>query len=155
MLREKRKRLRSQHGEPMTNDRLLSDAATLLACLGRGARNVRLRAVLATWDMLQADVPTRERVEAAASFLVGQHLISVDATWDIRLTTDGTVLRRSVRVSGGMRSLPSALAERLRMLRQPSVAVSLPVEVFAAALDAYRASAERWTRAPKRRWWRA
>ena len=52
-------------------DRLaVSDAATLMTLL-HPKRTVSLSRLLPGWDMLQCDVPSRERVEAALAILAG------------------------------------------------------------------------------------
>ncbi|WP_147394370.1 hypothetical protein [Arthrobacter cheniae] len=56
----------------------MDDAATLMTLLHRGKHPSSLRALLPGWDMLQADVPSREQMETAVSILVGSGLAEVD-----------------------------------------------------------------------------
>lgn len=66
----------------------LDDACTLMALLN-DKRPVAVGHVLSGWDMLQVDVPSRERVENAASVLVGSGLAQLDEGWSLRLTAQG------------------------------------------------------------------
>ncbi|MER2134394.1 MAG: hypothetical protein ABS910_06905 [Arthrobacter sp.] len=72
----------------------LDDAATLLTLLPGGKRHSTIAALLPGWDMMQADVPSRERMEAAIFVLVGSGLAEVDSSWAMRLTEGGTLLQR-------------------------------------------------------------
>jgi hypothetical protein len=130
------------------------DAATLLTLLRRGKQGQPVRGLLPGWDMLQADVPSRERVEAALSILVGSGLAEVDATWAMRPTERGEQLRRSVKGGGGMRWVPAAIGVELQKLELSCATLSLPHEVFDAARADYLSAAER--RAKRRSqpfWW--
>ncbi len=142
------------------NRRDVDDAATLLTLLHHGKRPSSVRAVLSGWDMLQADVPSRTRIEAAASILVGSGLAEVDSSWGMLLTEQGRQVRRSVRGAGGMRSIPGAIGDLLAGSRLGRAPLALPPSVFDAAHDDYRDAARRRAdrearRSRHRRWWPA
>ena len=59
-------------------------------------RPLAIMALLSGWDMLQADVPSRERVERATAILVGSGLAEVDSSRGMGLTEQGVQLRRSL-----------------------------------------------------------
>lgn len=131
----------------------VSDAATLMTLL-HPKRTVSLSRLLPGWDMLQCDVPSRERVEAALAILAGSGLAEVDSSWGMRLTEEGGQLRRSVKGVRGMREIPGligALLEGLQLSRAP---LSLPQPIFDAAREEYFGAARR--RAERRsrgHWW--
>lgn len=136
----------------------MDDAATLMTLLQRAKHPSSVRALLSGWDMLQADVPSREQMEMAISILVGSGLAEVDTSWGIRLTEQGEQLRRSVKGSGGMRLMPGAISELLAGRALNRAPLSLPEPVFAPAredyLDAVRRRAERRAEGrPRHRWW--
>ncbi|WP_155855750.1 hypothetical protein [Arthrobacter sp. 9MFCol3.1] len=132
----------------------MSDAATLMTLLHDAKRPSSIRALLSGWDMLQADVPSRDRVETAIAILVGSSLAEVDSSWGMRLTEQGVQLRRSVKGARGMREIPGAISDLLVGRQLSRATLSLPHEVFDAAredyLDAARLRAERRSR---HRWW--
>ncbi|BAJ75651.1 Flp pilus assembly protein, ATPase CpaF [Microbacterium testaceum StLB037] len=112
------------------------DPSILLATLGPGGRSgAEVRSVIATWDMINVDVPSREMIETAAGALQRAGLVTIEEGWRLRLTAEGARIRRIPRVSG-MRSLPSALGELLPPLT-PDPSVVLPPEIYDAALDDY------------------
>jgi len=112
------------------------DPSILLATLStRGRCGAEVRSVIATWDMINVDIPSREMIETAAGALQRAGLLTVEDGWRLRLTAEGARLRRTPRVSG-MRSLPSALRELLPPLT-PDPSVVLPREIYDAALDDY------------------
>lgn len=132
----------------------MSDAATLMTLLRDAKRSSTLSTLLPGWDMLQADVPSRERVETAIAILVGSGLAEVDSSWGMRLTEQGGRLRRSVKGTQGMRMIPGAISDLLAGCQLSQAPLNLPRSVFEAALkdylDAARRRAERRSR---RRWW--
>ena len=132
----------------------MSDAATLMTLLREEKRSSTLSTLLPGWDMLEADVPSRERVEAALAILVGSGLAEVDSSWGMRLTEQGGRLRRSVKGTQGMRMIPRAISDLLANCQLRRAALTLPQSVFDPALkdylDAARGRAERRSR---RRWW--
>lgn len=132
----------------------MDDAATLVALLHDGRRFTSLRALLPGWDMLQADVPSRERVEKATAILVGSSLAEVDSSWGLRLTEQGVQLRRSVKGPRGMREIPGAISELLAGRQLGRAPLILPHEVFDAAREDYLDAAQRRAgRRSRPRWW--
>lgn len=129
------------------------DAATLMTLL-HPKRSLSLRRLLPGWDMLQCDVPSRERVETALSIVVGSGLALVDSSWGMRLTEEGEQLRRSVKGVRGMREFPgliSGLLEGHPLSRAP---LSLPQPIFDAALEEYYdAGRRRAERRSRGHWW--
>lgn len=112
------------------------DPSILLATLSPGRRyGAEVRSVIATWDMINVDIPSREMIEAAAGALQRAGILTIEDGWRLLLTAEGARLRRTPRVSG-MRSLPRALRELLPPLT-PDPFVVLPQEVYDAALDDY------------------
>jgi hypothetical protein len=112
------------------------DPSVLLATLTPSGRNgASVRSVIATWDMINVDIPSREMIETAAGALQSAGLLVIEEGWRLRLTAEGARIRRAPRVSG-MRLLPSALRELLPPLT-PDPSVALPQEVYNAALDDY------------------
>ncbi|SDQ06131.1 hypothetical protein SAMN04487847_0113 [Microbacterium sp. cf332] len=99
--------------------------------------------MLSNWDMLQADVPTRERVEAAASFLVSDGLADVDDSWGMRLTDRGRDLLSSVTGVRGMRSMPGAVGTLLADHAPNVTSLTLPPHLFDAGLERYRVGTRR------------
>ncbi|MDJ0354090.1 hypothetical protein [Pseudarthrobacter sp. PH31-O2] len=132
----------------------MSDAATLMTLLRDAKRSSTLSTLLPGWDMLQADVPSRERVETAIAILVGSGLAEVDSSWGMRLTEQGGRLRRSVKGSQGMRMIPGEISDLLAGCQLSRATLNLPQSVFDPALkdylDAARRRAERRSR---HRWW--
>ena len=136
----------------------ISDAATLMTLLHRGKRPSTLRTLLPGWDMLQADVPSRERMETAMSILVGSGLAEVDSSWGMLLTVEGGRIRRSIKGAQGMRMIPGAIGKILAGRRLDRAPLALPQAVFDAAREEYfNAARRRAERAQKRRsrhrWW--
>ncbi|ACL40510.1 hypothetical protein Achl_2545 [Pseudarthrobacter chlorophenolicus A6] len=132
----------------------MSDAATLMTLLRDAKRPSTLSMVLPGWDMLQADVPSRERVEAAMAMLVGSGLAEVDAAWAMRLTEQGGRLRRSVKGTQGMRMIPGAISELLSGRQLSRATLNLPPSVFEPALEDYLDAARRRAELRSRsRWW--
>lgn len=132
----------------------MDDAATLVTLLHGGRRCSSLRALLPGWDMLQADVPSRERVETAMAILVGSSLAEVDSSWGVRLTEQGVQLRRSVKGARGMREIPGAISDLLVGRQLSRAPLSLPHEVFDAAREDYLHAAQRRAeRRSRHRWW--
>ncbi|GIU54928.1 hypothetical protein NicSoilC12_06770 [Arthrobacter sp. NicSoilC12] len=133
----------------------MDDAATLVTLLHDGKRSSSLRALLPGWDMLEADVPSRERLETAIAILVGSRLAEVDSSWGMRLTEQGVQLKRSVKGARGMREIPGAISDLLVGRQLSRATLGLPHKVFDAAredyLDAAQRRAER--RSPHRWWW--
>ena len=112
------------------------DPSILLATLSPGGRyGAEVRSVIATWDMINVDVPSREMIETAAGALQSAGLLVIEEGWRLRLTAEGARIRRTPRVSG-MRLLPRALRELLPPLT-PDPSVALPPEIYDAALDDY------------------
>ena len=132
----------------------MDDAATLMTLLHRGRHSSTLRSLLPGWDMLQADVPSRKRVETALAILVGSGLAEVDSSWGIRLSEQGGQLRRSVKGARGMREIPGAISNLLAGHQLSRATLRLPQEDFDSALEDYlhtaQRRAERWSR---HRWW--
>lgn len=139
------------------NRRDVDDAATLMTLLHHGKRPSSVRALLSGWDMLEADVPSREQIETAMSILVGSGLAEVDSSWGMRLTEQGGHLRRSVKGPGGMRMVPRAISDLLSGRELNSAPLSLPQALFDAAREDYhdtaRRRAERERRSRHRWWW--
>jgi hypothetical protein len=132
----------------------MDDAATLVTLLHDGRRSSSLRALLPGWDMLQADVPSREQVETAIAVLVGSGLAEVDSSWGMRLTEQGVQLRRSVKGARGMREIPGAISDLLVGRQLSRATLSLPHEVFDAAREDYLDEAQRRAeRRSRHRWW--
>jgi len=130
------------------------DAATLATLLRDGKHSSSLRELLPGWDMLQADVPSRERMETALAILVGSGLAEVDSSWRMRLTEQGGQLRRSVKGVRGMRLIPTAISALLAGRQLSRATLSLPAAVFDAARNDYLAAAQRSAeRRSRRRWW--
>lgn len=131
----------------------MSDAATLMTLLN-AKRSSSLRELLPGWDMLQTDVPSRERVETALAILVGSGLAEVDKSWGMRLTEQGGQIRRSVKGTQGMRMIPGAISALLGSCQLSRATLNLPQSVFDRAfndyLDAARRRAERQSR---HHWW--
>ncbi|WP_152354164.1 hypothetical protein [Brachybacterium subflavum] len=67
----------------------VDDTATLMTLLDEKRPTRVTRYLLSGWDMLQTDVPSRERIEGAAAVLVGTGLAAVDADWGMQLTAEG------------------------------------------------------------------
>ena len=138
--------------------REVDDAATLMTLLHRGKRPSSVRTLLSGWDMLEADVPSREQIETAASILVGSGLAEVDSSWGMLLTEQGGQLRRSVKGNQGMRMIPRIIRDLLAARPLSRAPLTLPQALFDAALkdyyDAARRRAEREAeRRSRRRWW--
>lgn len=132
----------------------MDDAATLVTLMHDGRRSSSLSALLPGWDMLQADVPSRERVETAIAILVGSSLAEVDSSWAMRLTEQGVQLRRSVKSARGMREIPGAISDLLVGRQLSRATLSLPHEVFDAAREDYLDAAQRRAeRRSRHRWW--
>lgn len=131
----------------------LDDACTLMALLN-DKRPVAVGHVLSGWDMLQVDVPSRGRVENAASVLVGSGLAQLDEGWSLRLTAQGGRICRAAGAGRGMREVPGALRDDLTGRELTRAPLTLPASIFDPAHDAYldrvRRRAERRSR---RRWW--
>lgn len=132
----------------------VEDAATLMTLLRRGKRPSSIRGLLSGWDMLQADVPSREQIETAISILVGSGLAELDSSWGMRLTEQGGQLRRSVKGTGGMRLVPGAISDLLAGRELNRAPLSLPESVFALARDDYLDTARRRAeRQSRHHWW--
>ncbi|MCH1882520.1 hypothetical protein [Agrococcus sp. ARC_14] len=131
------------------NRRDIGDAATVLTLLQAPGRPKGLRSLVSGWDMLQADVPDRERMETAWSILIGSGLAEVDSDWCLRLTADGDRMRRAVRERGGMRTAQAEIAGRLAQEDLAATPLQLPAEVFDRAVRAYRGSGGRTVGRPK------
>ena len=132
----------------------MSDAATLITLLREEKRSSTLRTLLSGWDMLQADVPSRERVETALAILVGSGLAEVDSSWGMRLTEQGGRLRRSVKGTQGMRTIPVAISDLLAKCELSRATLNLPESVFDPALNDYLESGRRRAgRRSRHRWW--
>ena len=135
----------------------IGDAATLMTLL-HPKRTLSLSRLLPGWDMLQCDVPSRERVEAALAILVGSGLAEVDSSWGMRLTQEGGQLRRSVKGVRGMREIPGLMSGLLEARPLSRAPLTLPQPIFEAAYDEYREAARRraerrsrgrcWSRSP-------
>jgi hypothetical protein len=134
----------------------MDDAATLMTLLRRGKHPSSIRSLLSGWDMLQADVPSREQMETALSILVGFGLAEVDSSWGMRLTEQGGQLRQSVKGTGGMRMVPRAIGDLLSRREVNRAPLSLPESIYAPAREDYlnpgRRRAER-ARSHRHRWW--
>lgn len=138
------------------NRRDMDDAATLMTLLRRGRHPSSVRALLSGWDMLQADVPSREQMEAAISILVGSGLAEVDSSWGMRLTEEGGRLKRSVKGGQGMRLIPGAISDLLAGCQLSRAPLALPQSVFDPAREDYYGAARRRTERERRsrhRWW--
>ncbi|WP_162924974.1 hypothetical protein [Mycetocola zhujimingii] len=136
----------------------MDDAATLMTLLRRRKRPSSVRRLLSGWDMLQADVPSREQIETAASILVGSGLAEVDSSWGMQLTEQGGLLRRSVKGAQGMRMIPGAIRDLLAGRQLSRAPLTLPQALYDAALNDYRDAARRRAereaeRGSRRRWW--
>ena len=137
----------------------VDDAATLMTLLHRGKRPSSVGRLLAGWDMLQADVPSREQIEKAASILVGSGLAEVDSSWGMRLTAEGGRLTKSVNGWQGMRLIPGMIRDLLAGRQLSRAPLTLPQALFDAALEDYyeagrrRAERERERRSRHRWWW--
>jgi hypothetical protein len=132
----------------------MSDAATLMTLLHDAKRPSSVRELLSGWDMLQADVPSRERVETAIAILVGSGLAEVDSSWGMRLTEQGGQLRRSVNGTSGMRLIPGAISDLLAKCQLSRATLNLPQWVFDSALNDYLESVRRRAgRRSRPRWW--
>lgn len=138
--------------------RVIDDAATVLTLLRRSGRPISLSALLSGWDLLEADIPARERVEAACSILVGTGLAEVSEDWGVSVTQKGERIRRAVNKWTGMRIVRAEIADRLAqhdLVRSP---VKLAPDVFDRAVEARdggggprRGGSARWWCLPKRR----
>lgn len=117
-----------------SEQRETNNAATVLALLHRVGRPVSLKSLLAGWDMLQADIPSREDVEAGCSILVGSGLASVSDDWRVDLTREGERIRRSVSSWSGMRVVRAELADRLTLHDLARSPLQLPPDMFERAL---------------------
>jgi hypothetical protein len=132
----------------------MSDAATLMTLLHDAKRPSSIRALLSGWDMLQADVPSRDRLETAIAILVGSGLAEVDSSWGMRLTEQGGQLRRSVKGTVGMRLIPGAISDLLAGCQLSRATLGLPQPVFDSALEGYLDTARlRAERRSRHRWW--
>lgn len=104
--------------------------------------------------MLQADVPSRKRVETAIAILVGSSLAEVDSSWGMRLTEQGAQLRQSVKGARGMREIRRAISDLLVGRQLSRAMLSLPQAVSKAALEDYLDAAQRRAeRRSRHRWW--
>ncbi|WP_307094432.1 hypothetical protein [Arthrobacter sp. V1I9] len=132
----------------------MSDAATLMTLLRDEKRSSTLSTLLPGWDMLQAEVPSRERVETAIAILVGSGLAVIDSSWGMRLTEQGGRLRRSVKGIQGMRMVPGAISDVLADCQLSRATLNLPQPVFDSALKDYLDAARRRAdRRSRHRWW--
>jgi hypothetical protein len=133
----------------------VDDAATLMTLLDEKRPTRVTQYLLSGWDMLQADVPSRERIESAAAVLVGTGAAAVDEDWGMRLTDEGARIRREIPGRGiGMRQIPGILGEQLRARGVARADLSLPASLYDAAYSAYMgAAARREERAYRRHWW--
>ncbi|MBP3034923.1 hypothetical protein J2M53_01460 [Arthrobacter sp. zg-ZUI100] len=137
----------------------MDGAATLMTLLPRGKRPSSVRTLLSGWDMLQADVPSREQIETAASILVGSGLAEVDSSWGMRLTVEGGRLTKSVNGWQGMRLIPGAIGDLLAGRQLSHAPLTLPQALYDAACEDYydaarrRAERERERRSGHRWWW--
>lgn len=132
----------------------VDDAATLMTLLDEKRPTSVDRSLLSGWDMLQTDVPSRERIESAAAVLVGTGLASVDEDWGMLLTAEGTRIRRAVPGRIGVRQIPGFLGAQLRERDVSRADLVLPSSVYDAAFTAYMDAARRRAeRAVRRHWW--
>ncbi|MBK0331715.1 hypothetical protein I8D64_09895 [Brachybacterium sp. MASK1Z-5] len=132
----------------------VDDAATLMTLLDEKRPRRVTQSLLSGWDMLQADVPTRERIESAAAVLVGTGLATVDADWGMQLTAEGARIRRAVPGRLGMRQVPGILGAQLRERGVSRADFVLPSSLYDAAFTAYMdVAARRRERAYRRHWW--
>lgn len=113
---------------------VIDDAATVLTLLRRSGRPNSLGSLLSGWDMLQADVPDRERVEAACSILVGSGLAEITDDWHVAITSEGERIRGSVSKWSGTRTVRDEIAKRLANLELVRSPLQLPPDVFDRAL---------------------
>ncbi|WP_306231749.1 hypothetical protein [Agrococcus beijingensis] len=118
----------------------IGDAATVMTLLQGTGRSQGLRSLVSGWDMLQADVPDRERMETAWSILVGSGIAEVGSGWSLSLTGEGDRVRSAVRGRGGMRTVVAELADRLAQRDLAMAPLQLPAEAFDRAVQAYRGS---------------
>lgn len=120
------------------NDPAQTDAALLFTCLGGSRAWTTLRSLLGTWDMLNVDVPPRETIERAAAPLVGSGFAEVRNASELRLTTQGRDLYRSVHRKGlGARSVPGAVRPVLTVALTGTTDVLLSADAYDAALRSY------------------
>ncbi|MFC3299937.1 hypothetical protein ACFOD8_09970 [Arthrobacter agilis] len=132
----------------------IDDAATLMTVLRHSKHPSSIRSILSGWDMLQVDVPSREQVETAISILVGSGLAEVDSSWGMRITEQGGQLRRSVKGSQGMRSIPIAMSDLLAGCELSRAPLALPQSVYGPAREDYfDAARRREERQSRHRWW--
>ena len=106
--------------------------------------------------MLQADVPSREQIETAASILVGSGLAEVDSSWGMRLTAEGGRLTKSVNGWQGMRLIPGMIRDLLAGRQLSRAPLTLPQALFDAAREDYYDAARRRAgreRRSRHRWW--
>jgi hypothetical protein len=132
----------------------MSDAATLMTLLRDAKRPSTISTLLPGWDMLEADVPSRERVETAIAILVGSGLAEVDSSWGMRLTEQGGRLRRSVKGTQGMRMISGVISDLLAGCQLSRAMLHLPPSVFDPALKDYLDGARRRAaRRSRHHWW--
>ncbi|UQN29071.1 hypothetical protein [Brachybacterium kimchii] len=133
----------------------VDDAATLMALLDEKRPRRVTQSLLSGWDMLQTDLPSRERIESATAVLVGTGLATVDEDWGMLLTAEGARIRRAVPGRGlGMRQIPGILGAQLRARGVARADLTLPAALYDAAYSAYmEAAAHREERAYRRHWW--
>lgn len=132
----------------------VDDAATLMTLLNEKHPTRVTQYLLSGWDMLQADVPSRERIERAAAVLVGTGLATVDEGWGMRLRAEGARIRGEVPRGIGMRQIPGILGAQLRARDVARADLTLPASLYDAAYSAYMdAAARREERAYRRHWW--
>lgn len=121
----------------------IADAAILMTLLHIKKRRSQLLNLISGWDMLQADVPSRERFETAASILVGSGLAEMDDSCALRLTEEGERIKCSVDSSKNMRTAPGKLEAILGANYLARSALVVPEEVFVPVLSHYCARADR------------
>jgi hypothetical protein len=109
----------------------------LLLAAGRG-RWRELRQVIAEWDMLNADVPSRVQLQQSFAILLGSKLIEADDKGRFRVTRAGKRLLddrqlRSLRP----RARPLVLMGELANHLQTPAPYILDDDKYRAAVDAY------------------
>ena len=110
----------------------------LLLSIGRG-RWKSLAQVLATWDMLNADIPPRSQLELAAAILLGSVLIEADDRGRLRPTRAAATLlsARSLKHLRSRQQL-SELRALLQAHLRPPADYRLDEQTYRAAVEEYQ-----------------
>lgn len=109
----------------------------LLLSVGRGRWRTLVH-IIATWDMLNADVPDRSQLEICAGILLGSGLIEADDRGRLRTTRTGLKLLGSPSLKHVRpRQQVSELGVLLRGILRSPAGYEIPEPRYRSAVDEY------------------